>query len=223
MVSTSTHKSWQSDKFRTHDITGLWLQGVEQRPSEERFPVLEPKYTFWRIWQQNDGNLSKEENDKRYVEHYYQEVLSKLDPEEVYRELDLFGTVLLCDDEITRHIVAEWFEMLLGVEVPEHMAVEYIVSDGEKRPEYIRKYLDAAMRKDRNMRGFQSLQALYLFEQGEKLEQQAREFDVEHEEYSAYMQRACYKRCDADEAEAKYLEQMKNTQKTKMAQPATVE
>lgn len=74
------------------------------------FSLLAPKLSFWKVWHknQNFGMISEEENNKYYVEHYYEQVLLKLDPEEIYRELD--NSILLCYEENTefchRHIVA---------------------------------------------------------------------------------------------------------------------
>lgn len=59
--------------------------------------------------------------------------------------------------------MAAWFEILLGVKVPEQKAKEDEVEEVE-RPAYIKQYLEEAMRNNRNMKGFNSLRALYLFE-----------------------------------------------------------
>ena len=75
------------------------------------------------------------------------------------------------------------------------------------RPEYIKDYLEDAMRLNRNMRGFKSLRALYLFEKGEKLEAKADELEEKTGKcYDDYRQMACFLRCDADMAEAEYRE-----------------
>ena len=60
------------------------------------------------------------------------------------------------------------------------------------------------MRHNRNMRGFNSLRALYLFEKGEKLESLAKELEEKSKCYDGYRQAACYLRCDADEVESEY-------------------
>ena len=75
------------------------------------------------------------------------------------------------------------------------------------RPEYIKQYLDDAMRLNRNMRGFKSLRALYLFEKGERLEAKADELEEKTGKcYDGYRQTACFLRCDADMAEDEYRE-----------------
>lgn len=97
-----------------------------------------------------------------------------------------------------------------------------------ERPNYIKEYLENTMRKNRNMRGFNSLRALYLFEKGEQLEQEARKLkDIYNDSmyvidayteqkvraYEFYMQKACFLRCDADEAEQQYNEQNQQNKK----------
>ena len=73
--------------------------------------------------------------------------------------------------------------------------------------DYIKDYLEDAMRLNRNMRGFKSLRALYLFEKGEKLEAKADELEEKTGKcYDDYRQMACFLRCDADMAEAEYRE-----------------
>ncbi len=135
----------------------------------------------------------------------------------MYSKLD-YSTLLGYEESIDRHIVAAWFEILLDKVVPEKKAHDYDIEIMD-RPAYVKEYLEEAMRKNRNMRGFHSLRALYLFEKGEQLEQEARKLkdiygevaycidaytDQKVRAYEAYMQKACFLRCDADEAEDAY-------------------
>lgn len=57
-----------------------------------------------------------------YTEQYYKEVLNKLDPRQVYEDLGA-DAVLLCwegsEKFCHRHIIAEWLEKSLGIEVKE--------------------------------------------------------------------------------------------------------
>jgi CYTH domain-containing protein len=69
------------------------------------YKKLAPKYWFFKKY--------KEDGDKDfYREQYYKEVLDKLDPEEVYKDLGK-DAVLLCwenpDEFCHRHMVADWF------------------------------------------------------------------------------------------------------------------
>ena len=205
MICTSSHNNWQSDKYTTYAISGNRGKDVDYYGYS--YPKLAPKLSFWKIWHDNIGKIPEEENNQYYVQEYWNQVLSKLDPEQVYRELD--NSILLCYEANTefchRHIVAAWFEILLGVEVPEATAKDYEIKYDIERPEYIKGYLEEAMKRDRNMRGFKSLRALYLFEKGEKLELLADELEAKTGECcDNYRQHACFLRCDADMAEEEY-------------------
>lgn len=204
MISTSSYNDWRSDNFVTYSISGDRGKGANYQG--RYYPKLAPKLSFWKTWHDNIGKISEEENNKYYVQEYWNQVLSKLDPEQVYRELD--NSVLLCYESNTefchRYIVAAWFEILLDINVPEIKTKDYLIEEVGK-PTYIKQYLEEAMRYNRNMKGFNSLRALYLFEKGEKLETLANELEEKNGKcYDDYRQGACYFRCDADEVEAEY-------------------
>ena len=80
-----------------------------------------------------EGKISEEENTRYYIEEYYKQVLSKLDPERVYRKLD--NSTLLCyedpDDFCHRHVVAAWFNLLLGNTIQPVCEIAWI--DGKHR------------------------------------------------------------------------------------------
>lgn len=169
MIRTSNYNDCQSDKYITYSISDNCVK--EANYQGRCYSELAPKLSFLKTWHDNIGKVSEEENSRYYVQEYWNQVLSKLGPEQVYRELD--NSILLCYEANTefchRHIVAAWFEILLGINVPEIKANDYAIEEVE-RPTYIKQYLEDAMRHNRNMRGFNSLMALYLFEKGEKLE-----------------------------------------------------
>lgn len=79
------------------------------------------KYTCFKMLAPS-WDLIKEVNENTYSERYIEEVLSNLDAQKIYDELGE-DAVLLCfekpDDFCHRHIVAEWFELQLGIVVPE--------------------------------------------------------------------------------------------------------
>lgn len=204
MICTSSYNDWQSDKYTTYSISGD--RGADVDYQGKCYPQLAPKLSFWKIWHANIGKISEEENNRYYVQEYWNQVLSKLDPEKVYSELD--NSVLLCYEPNTqfchRHIIAAWLEILLGVKVPEAKAKDF-QTEKVDRPEYIKQYLNDAMRLNRNMRGFKSLRALYTFEKGEKLETKADELEEKTGKcYDHYRQAACFLRCDADRVEEEY-------------------
>lgn len=204
MISTCSHKNYKSDLYNTFAISGN--RGKDVGYNGKCFQKLAPKLSFWKIWHDNIGVVSEEENNKYYIEEYYNQILSNLNPEEIYKEL--YNSILLCYEDNTefchRHIVAAWLEILLDIEVPEIKVEGYHIENIE-RPEYIKEYLEEIMKKNTNMRGFNSLRALYLFEKGESLEQKANELEKETGKcFDCYRQEACFFRCDADQAEEEY-------------------
>jgi len=202
MICTSSHNNWKTNLFKTYAISGN--RGKDANYQGNSYPKLAPKLSFWKQWHINIGKISEEENNRYYVKEYWKQVLSKLDPQEVYDELD--HSTLLCyennNEFCHRHIVAAWFEILLDIEIPEIKLEDGKIKHVE-RPKYIKQYLEQAMKENRNMRGFESLKALYLFEKSEQLENQNSK------------QMACDLRCEADREERQYLEENNNYQKTK--------
>ena len=204
MIFTSSYNDVKSNKYRTYSISRD--RGKDADYQGMCYPILAPKMSFWKTWRGNIGKISEEENNRYYVQEYWTQVLSKLDPEKVFKDLD--DSLLLCYEPNSkfchRHIVAAWFEILLGVKVPEVQVKDYNLEE-TTRPKYIKNYLDGAMRLNRNMRGFNSLRALYLFEKGEELEAQADELEEKTGKcYDNYRQAACFLRCDADMVEDEY-------------------
>jgi hypothetical protein len=81
----------------------------------EKYPDLMPSLSLLRAWKA--GEITKE----IYTQRYYNETLSKLDPQKVYNDLD--GKILLCHEPsgefCHRHLVARWLENSLNVKVAE--------------------------------------------------------------------------------------------------------
>ncbi len=76
---------------------------------------LAPKYWFFKKYK-DDGD------EEFYTKHYYEEVLNKLDPKKVYKDLGE-SAVLLCweapDKFCHRHLVSEWIALSLEIEIKE--------------------------------------------------------------------------------------------------------
>ena len=200
MISTSSYNDWKIDKYITYSISGDRGKGVNYQG--RCYPELAPKFSFWKQWHDNIGKVSEEENNRYYVQEYWNKVLQKLNPKEVYQKLD--NSILLCyesnDKFCHRHIVAAWFEILLGVKVPEQKAKEDEVEEVE-RPAYIKQYLEDVMRCNRNMKGLNSLRALYLFEKKAKL----KALENESSEYDDSFKEKIYNlRCGPDEIKKEY-------------------
>lgn len=68
---------------------------------------LAPKWEFFKVWKENHDN-------DYYISNYNDQVLSKLNPQSVVRELFSMGPnpVLICyerpEDFCHRHLVADW-------------------------------------------------------------------------------------------------------------------
>lgn len=121
--------------------------------------VFAPKKEFF--------DKTKGENVRCYVEEYYKQVLSKLDPVTV---LDIIpeGAILLCyEDDIEfyhRHLVAFWFELFLGMTTAE--VVENPVRETLKkapRPEYLKDILEDVIKENYNMNGFDNIKDAYSY------------------------------------------------------------
>lgn len=216
MISTSSYKNFNKTLYKTYSISGD--RGKDVGYTGAYFKELAPKLSFWKVWHENIGKISEEENNRYYIEEYYKEVLSKLDPELVYKELDY--STLLCYEDNTefchRHIVAAWFELLLNVKICELKLDTNGIKEVE-RPFFIKEYLEEVIKKNKNMREFNSLRALYLFEEGEKLETLASDLeDKNAKKANSLRQAACYLRCEADEAESEYNNNKEQNQKIKI-------
>jgi uncharacterized protein (DUF488 family) len=87
----------------------------------EVYKKLAPKLSFWKIWHDNIGKISNEENNKFYINNYYEQCLKGLNVEQVLRELE--NAIMLCYEPsyqfCHRHIPAAWIELETGLIVPE--------------------------------------------------------------------------------------------------------
>jgi len=70
------------------------------------------------------NKYKKDKDEEYYIEHYYKDVLDKLDAKQVYDELGE-NAVLLCweksSDFCHRHIVSSWLQENLGIEIKEYI------------------------------------------------------------------------------------------------------
>ena len=130
-------------------------------------PIFAPKKEFWKVWHDNIGKISEEDNTRYYVEEYYKQVLSKLDPNEVL-EMIPDGSILLCyEDNIEvchRHLVAFWFELFLGITTAE--VIENPIRETLKkidRPEYLKQILEDVIKDNYEMNGFNEIKDAYSY------------------------------------------------------------
>jgi uncharacterized protein (DUF488 family) len=82
----------------------------------KKYEKLAPKYRFFIKYKK--GEINK----KEYTKYYYEEILNKLNPIEVYKELGE-EAVLLCWEGkgkfCHRHIVAKWLSKNLNIIIEE--------------------------------------------------------------------------------------------------------
>jgi len=146
MIYTSSHSLCKTDEYRMVAISGNkgkdYIDDNGNEYNGEFYSKLAPKLLFWSKWHEMKDKVSFEESTIFYIENYYNEVLSKLDPEEVYRDLN--NSVLLCYEDSNefchRHIVAEWLELTLGIKVFECIIIKNNLEIVD-RPKYVKKYL----------------------------------------------------------------------------------
>lgn len=70
---TCSHKNYKSNSYTTYAISGN--KGKDVNYIGKCYPKLAPKKSFWKIWHDNIGKISEEENNKYYIEQFYKEVL----------------------------------------------------------------------------------------------------------------------------------------------------
>ncbi|MDO4283226.1 MAG: hypothetical protein Q4D02_06265 [Clostridia bacterium] len=113
-------------------------------------PKLAPKLKFWKVWHENIGKIPEDENTRYYIEQYYQQVLTKVDIEELLK--DEKDPILLCYEEsgvfCHRHIVAEYIQIKYGIEVPEIEISSSLEIKQKERPKNIREILEETIEKE---------------------------------------------------------------------------
>ena len=209
MISTSSYKNFETGMYSRCSIS--FDKGKDAGYDGKCYLALAPKREFWDVWKANRGKISEEENTRYYIEEYCKQVLSKLDPAKVYRELE-YSTLLCYEDPeefCHRHVVAAWFNLLLGNTIQPVCEIAFVDGKLIRMDDYASKYsdiLEDVIRKNELMCGFTSVRARYLFDQGEQLEALADRLEAENPGkcFDSYRQSACYRRCDADDAEAEY-------------------
>lgn len=120
-------------------------------------------------------NGGTDEDIKDYIVEYYNNVLSKLDPEEVIKKIRFTKLVSdeRCNSIAIRHIVSEWLNIFCDEIVTESLVIENGTLERVERPDIVKKTLvDTIKSSIRDMKGFETLRGLYLFEKSEKLLEQ---------------------------------------------------
>ena len=211
------HKNFEEDKYYTGIAISKFNQNIEYQADDMgKYVDLIPDRSF-------EGKIESEEKVREYIKYYYNNVLSKLDPYKVYSELKYDRLVTFGDGEFSHgYIVAAWFELFLGAQVDCVNKVEVYKKLIDVKPKWTIDILEEEIKKTiDNMKGFNSVRALYLFNKGEELERKADELGdkisndktLSNEQIyklsdtaNSYRQSACFRRCDADMAEGDWRE-----------------
>lgn len=140
------------------------------------FSLLKPDQESRDLWIANGKkDFTNEEELTRYIKTYYFNVLKELNPSVFAKRLN--GMVLY-GEEPNRLVIAGWLRLLLGEEIEVNDVTftngqfEYIESSKN-----IEQILEAIMKEDKkDMYGYQSLRAVYLYERGLNDKENARLF-----------------------------------------------
>jgi len=146
MIYTGNYKNCKTKKYKTYSISKD--KGKDANYDGDYYLELAPKESFFRVWKNNRGKIDEFENNRYYIEQFYNEILKNLNPKEIYKKLD--NSILLCYEENNefchRHLVAAWLEYHLNIEIPE-IRIENETIVFLERPEYIKKLLYEVMLK----------------------------------------------------------------------------
>lgn len=156
----------------------------------------------------SDYKKMSEEEIREYISNYYNDVLSKIDPDNLLGELRY--SVLMSDERADslaiRHIVAEWLNIYSNEGVYESRIDEEGNLVRIERPSFIRPVLEDIIKENKkDMKGFNSLRALYLYDKSELYDERAEDLkENDCEEYEYLKQAANYLRGEAYSTEDRY-------------------
>ena len=162
-INTSNYNNCRTEN-------GISISGDRGKKVEFKgrcLPMLAPKKEFWQVWYDNIGKISEEDNIKYYATEYYKQVLSKLDPQEVY-DMIPDDAILLCYEEndkfCHRHFFAFWQELFLGIrtsEVYENPVRETLTR--LDRPEYLKNVMEEVIKENYDMHNFDTIKEAYEY------------------------------------------------------------
>ena len=135
-------------------------------------PFLAPKKYLFDIWRFNSKNLSYNENNEYFIREYYLQNLRNLDPEKI---LEIFkdNNVVFVDYEysLVPNIIAIWFSIFLEISIEKKHYSPLEIAERE----FIKSCLIKVIQETKDMKGFNHLRSLYLYEKSVKLQAEADE------------------------------------------------
>ena len=159
-----------------------------------------------------DPKISDEisyDNIEQYIKEYYEEVLCKLDPTDILHKLNesYLTSDERCENLSKRNIVCEWIKLYTNEDINEMYIDEHGNIVKQERPKYIREILEKVI-KDfiKDMKGFETLRGLYLYEKSEKFESIAMRYIEDKDIYLYYIKMSNLLRSEAESFEYIYHE-----------------
>ena len=163
MIYTSSYKNFNTNIYNPVSIS--LNKGKYANYNGECYPPLFPTHEIFEQYRHDN-------NEYLYIKKYYEEVLSKLDPKEVFNQLNY--KVLLCyednDSFCHRHIVSAWLNLFLGKDIDEVKINNYNL-ETMPVPKNIKYDLEEIIKDKYNLNQNNSLEAFYLFEKANHLKQ----------------------------------------------------
>lgn len=107
-------------------------------------PQLAPKRSFWNEWHNNIGRIPFYDNTRYYIQEYCRQVLLNVNILKLLENEK--EPILLCyessDDFCHRHVLAEYINLMYGIEVFEIEINDIGEIIYKQRPKYIREILE---------------------------------------------------------------------------------
>lgn len=141
------------------------------------------------------------EKIEQYIKEYYEEVLSKLDPEDIFHKLE--GSYLTSDERShslsKRNIFCEWIKLYTDKDINEISIDENGNIVRQERTKYIRELLEKVIKESiKDMKGFETLRGFYLYEKSERFESVAMKYIDDKDIYLYYIQMSNLLRSEAE-------------------------
>lgn len=132
------------------------------------FPKLKPKQDLG-----NFDNIDDLEGQYDYIKSYYIDVLSKLDPQELFDTFLDYSIIIDYDVNIYRHLIAFWLELFLDIKTFEvEVNPKRDTFKALNRPDYLKYILEDIIRQNYNMGDYESINAAYLFNKSKEKEKE---------------------------------------------------